>query len=135
MVTQASNDGAFAEVAVAIQAYFRGIYHGDIAMLREVFDPRAELFGDVRGQPYHSALERYLQAVAGRQSPEARGEAFDMRIRSIEVKGAIARATLSVPMLGYRYVDFLNLMQVEGRWRIVGKVFADIADDTKGSAA
>ncbi|MGL4241372.1 MAG: nuclear transport factor 2 family protein [Beijerinckiaceae bacterium] len=123
---------AFSVIAAAIGRYFNGIYTGDIGALRDVFDPRAQLFGEVRGEPYFRDLDAYLAGVAARKSPESLGEPFAMRVLGIEVEGAMARAIVSVPMLGFNYVDFLSLLRTGDQWRIVAKVFTDVPRATTG---
>ena len=61
----------FAALEEAIEKYFRGIYTGDIGLLRSAFHAKAELFGEVKGTPYQRDLETYLSAVANRQSPQS----------------------------------------------------------------
>lgn len=106
-----------------IADYFRGIYEGDIETLRRVFHPQAQLFGDIKGQPYHRTLPDYLEAVRARKSPAALGESFQMRILSIECINGIASARLHCPMLGFNYHDVLALNFIEGRWQVVSKLF------------
>lgn len=112
-----------------IQAYFRGVFQGDIALLREVFHPQAYLFGDIKGQTYCKALEEYLDVVANRQSPATLGETFRMEILSIEILQEVAHVRVHCPMLGYNYYDYLALLQSEGKWKIANKLFTH-ADTT-----
>lgn len=109
-----------------IQAYFGGIFKGDIAQLREVFHPQAYLFGDIKGQTYCKALEEYLEVVANRQSPNALGETFRMEILSIEILQEVAYVRVHCPMLGFNYYDYLALVRSEGQWKIVSKLFTHV---------
>ena len=113
-------------VLAAVDAYCRGVYHGDIALLRSVFDPRAQLFAEIRGQAYYRPLEEYLAVVAARQSPEALGQAFRMKAISVEVTHEIAFAKVHCPMFDYNYVDYLSFVRQDGQWKIVNKTFTDV---------
>ena len=113
-------------VLAAVDAYCKGVFRGDIALLRSVFHPNAALFAEVRGQPYYKPLDEYLSVVATRDSPEALGEAFLMRPVSVEVTHEIAFAKVHCPMLGYHYTDYLSFVRLEGRWVIVNKLFTDV---------
>lgn len=109
-----------------LKAYFRGVFSGDVALLRTAFHPDATLFGEVKGQPYQKALDDYLTIVANRKSPESLGEAFLMKPLAIEVLDNIAFAKTHCQMLGFNYFDYLALLRHEGRWQIVNKLFTHV---------
>ena len=113
-------------VLAAVDAYCKGVFRGDIALLRAVFHPKAALFAEVRGQPYYKPLDDYLAVVARRESPEALGEPFLMKPVLVEVTHEIAFAKVHCPMLGYHYIDYLSFVRLEGRWVIVNKLFTDV---------
>ena len=115
------------EIHAVLNAYFEGIYSGDIALLRSAFHPQACLFGEIKGQAYFKPLDDYLAAVADRQSPKALGEALTMKPLSIEVLDNIAFAKAHCRMLGFNYYDYLSLLRHEGQWRIVNKLFTHVA--------
>ncbi|MDN5200223.1 nuclear transport factor 2 family protein [Fulvivirgaceae bacterium BMA10] len=112
------------EIKEVLNLYFKGIYEGDLNKLKRVFDPNTLLFGDIKGQLYFKNLPDYLEGVKDRESPSELGEAFRMKIISIEISGNIASAKLHVPMFEYNYYDYLGLMKKDGRWVIVNKLFA-----------
>ncbi len=114
------------EIETVIQRYFDGIYTGNLASLRAAFHPTAQLFGTVRGQPYHKTLEAYLAIVAARQSPQALGEARRMTVLTVDVQGPIATARAHCVMLGNNYIDHLSLCLIDGRWQIVNKLFTHV---------
>src|SRR3954466_6978456 len=60
-----------AAIAAALErAYFKGIYEGDIELLKTIYYDNTLLFGDVKGEPYYKTLAGYLDGVANRQSPK-----------------------------------------------------------------
>lgn len=115
-----------AAVLAAVDAYCRGVYHGDVELLRTVFDPRAQLFAQVRGEAYFRPLEEYLGIVASRQSPAALGQAFLMQPIGVEVTHDIAFAKVACPMFDYHYIDYLSFVRQNGDWKIVNKTFTDL---------
>ena len=117
---------AHAEVLSVVDAYCKGVFMGDVELLRSVFHPKAALFAEVRGQPYYRPLEEYLSVVANRQSPGALGEAFRMKPLAVEVTHEIALAKVHCPMFDYNYIDYLSLVRQDGKWRIVTKLFTDV---------
>lgn len=113
-------------ILAVLDEYFAGIYSGDVERLRSAFHPSAVLWGEIKGAPYHKALEDYLDAVRNRTSPRELGESFGMEPISIEVQGNMALAKVRCPMLGYNYVDFLSLLHQNGKWAIAAKVFTHV---------
>lgn len=113
-------------VLAVVDDYCRGVYRGDTALLRSVFDPRARLFAEVRGETYSRTLDEYLAIVADRQSPESLGQAFLMRPIGVEVSHEIALAKVHCPMFDYNYIDYLSLVRQGGNWIIVNKTFTDL---------
>jgi len=111
------------QISDVIKNYFDGIFEGDVTLLRQVFHPRALLFGNVDGQPYEKNLEEYLKVVQNRDSPMKLGEVKRMNIISIEVLGNVSYAKLYVPIFHFNYYDFIALNKINDRWLIVNKLF------------
>lgn len=107
--------------------YFWGLYTGDVLLLRSVFHPEAALFAQPDGKPYHKRLGAYLDGVAQRQSPQAGGESFRMKLLALEVMHDLAIARVHVPARGHDYYNLLSLLRQDGRWRIVNKTFTEPA--------
>jgi hypothetical protein len=107
--------------------YFKGIYTGDINLLKQIFHQDSYLYGDVKGQPYAKTLAVYLDGVANRQSPKDSGKPFKGSIVSIDVVNSIAIAKAQVQMYDFNYVDLLSFHQINGKWFIVNKMLSDVA--------
>jgi hypothetical protein len=120
---------SFDQVSEVLRAYCDGIYSGNVEQLRSAFHPSAILWGEVKGQPYFRPLDEYLTVVRDRESPQARGESYAMRILGMEIHGNIALAKVCCRMLGYNYTDFLSLLYQDNRWGIVAKVFTHLEPD------
>lgn len=108
------------------EAYFKGIYDGDIEALRSVYHPGTLLFGDVKGQPYAKTLDVYLDGVMHRQSPREAGSVFKGTIDSIDVINSIAIARVHVKMYTFNYDEFLSFHKIDNRWMIVNKMITDV---------
>ena len=113
-------------IQALINQYFEGIYTGDVAKLEAVFYPGTMLFGDIKGEPYLKKVAAYLDGVKNRKSPKELEEAFNMEILSIEILGSVATVKAHVPMLGFNYYDFLSLSLMDGKWKIVNKLFSHV---------
>ena len=108
--------------------YFKGIYEGDITILRQIYHPGTLLFGDVKGQPYAKTLDQYLDGVAHRQSPKDSGKPFKGTIFSVDVVNSIAVAKVHVKMYDFNYDEFLSLHKIDNQWVIVNKMITDISN-------
>ncbi|MEU9130134.1 nuclear transport factor 2 family protein [Kitasatospora sp. NPDC048540] len=117
---------ADAETAVraVLGAYFDGLYQGDREALEGVFHPQAVYATATEGPLLLLHMPEYLPMVARREPPAARREERRDRIVSVEFAGPVtALARVECAMGPRRYSDFLTMVQVEGRWQIVSKVF------------
>jgi len=108
--------------------YFKGIYEGNIDILRQAYYPGTLLFGDIKGQPYAKTLDQYLDGVAHRQSPKDSGKPFKGTIISVNVVNSIAVAKLHVKMYDFEYDEFISFHQFDGHWLIVNKMITDISN-------
>lgn len=109
-----------------VQRYFDALHQGDAEALRAVFHPQARLFGEVKGEIVLRELEPYLRLVAGRTSPQQKGESQQMKLLALQIHGATAVATTQCPMLGLNYLDQLSLLKQDGQWRIVNKLYTHL---------
>lgn len=109
-----------------IEAYFEGIYKGDVEQLSGTFHPSAQVTDRVLGQFRVRPAAEYIDGVASRQSPQARGEARAMRVLAMDVLDGVASVTTRVEMLGQRYYNVLSLQRDDAGWRIVHKLFGNI---------
>jgi hypothetical protein len=113
-------------IAAIVNAYLRGVYTGDSATLATLFDPNTQVYGEINGQAYHKTIAAYLEGVAARQSPQQLGEPYRMDILALDSLGSIANVKLHSPMLGFNYYLYLTLRQLDGKWSIVNKTFANL---------
>ena len=106
--------------------YFKGIYEGNLDLLKKVYYTGTLLFGDVKGQPYAKTLDQYLDGVKNRQSPKDSGKPFKGEIISIKLINSIAIAEVRVKMYDFNYHEFLSFHKLNGRWLIVNKMISDV---------
>jgi quinol monooxygenase YgiN len=128
MESQQKDSAAISQVLE--DAYFKGIYEGDVDLLGTVYYPGTLLFGDLKGQPYAKNLPVYLDGVKNRQSPKASGKPFKGEILSIKVVNSIAIAEVRVTMYDFIYHEFLSFHKMDGQWLLVNKMISDTADQS-----
>lgn len=105
--------------------YFKGIYEGNIDLLRKILYPGTLLYGDIKGQPYAKTLDQYLDGVKNRQSPQDSGKPFKGSITAIDVVNTLAMAKVHVKMYEFNYDEFLSFHKIDGQWVIVNKMLTD----------
>jgi len=110
-------------ITQTVQLYFDGMYRGDIGLLRKAFHPKAHLFGYLRGAFVHISVEEWFGMVESRPVPAESGEAYDMRIVSTDVTGAVATVKVADLYQGLRFTDYLTLLKTDDNWAIVNKAF------------
>ncbi len=115
---------AQAEIATALRDYFDGIYTGDVDRLAHVFHPNARLYSATEGPLVDMSLADYLELVAGREAPAASSQRRYDRVVAIDQSGpdtALAKVELGIPPK--YFTDYLSLLRIDGRWRIISKTF------------
>jgi hypothetical protein len=117
-------DTSFEAVVELIGRYFDGLHHSDTQTLRQVFHPSALYACATGGQLLSLRMDEYFPIVDQRPSPARKGEARSDRILSIEFAGPVtAFARVECSIAPKRFTDLLTLIQLDGRWQIIAKVF------------
>jgi hypothetical protein len=107
-----------------LKRYYDALYRCDTALLATVFHASAQYFTASSGDLLHLDMNAYFPIVEQRISPESSGELYAFSIDSIELVGDVtAIARMRCSMLGKDFIDLLTLIQLEGEWKIIAKVF------------
>jgi hypothetical protein len=122
----------FPRIEAVLGHYFDGLHHSDAALLGRVFHPQAIYACATEERLIHMAMDAYLPMVAARPSPASRQEKRHDRIISIAFAGPVtALARVECAIGEKRFTDLLSLVQLDGEWRIIAKVFHfDLASAT-----
>lgn len=115
---------AFAAISAAIQTYFDGLYMSDTERLRRVFHPKARYVTATGDELVDLGMEEYFPIVDARPSPASRNEPRRDQIVSIALAGPKTAAVRVNCAIADRYfTDLLTLIETDGEWRIIAKVF------------
>ena len=112
------------EVKATLSDYFDGIYDSSEDKLRSAFHPDAHIYSATDGTLADFPLDTFVDRVTSRESCSSQGAPRTDKIVSIDFSGpnsALAKVELSIP--GTDFVDFLSLMKIDGRWRIIAKTY------------
>ena len=125
-----SADPRFAELVATLGDYFDGLHHSDAEKLDRLFHPQAIYACGTEGSLTHLTMAEYLPMVAKRESPASRGEPRRDRILAIEFAGPVtALARVECAIGPKRFTDLLSFIRLDGRWRLIAKVFHFDLDD------
>ncbi len=103
----------------AVQHYLDGHATGDPAVMTRAFHESARLQFIRNGQYGTRTLEAYLGGMSG--SP-AEDEA-DRRVVSVDYTGDAGIAKLELNYPDALITDYMQLLKIDGEWKIVNKIF------------
>lgn len=118
------SDPLLSAINNTVQSYFLGMHHRDIAMLRRIFHPDAQLFGYLVGEFEKLSLSQWLDKISHMPIPSENGEIFSMQIVTIDISGGIACVKVKLLYHGLQFIDYLSLVEIDSRWLIVNKTFS-----------
>ena len=111
-----------------VNKYGDGITNGDVALLRSAFHPKAMMYG-ASGDTTTTIMEieGLFGYVASQEAPATTGEQHRCSITKIDV----ARHAANVEVLqencyGVNYVNYFQLLKIEGQWLIVSKAYDSV---------
>jgi hypothetical protein len=113
-----------AALAAAVAEYFAALRHSDTGRLSALFLPEAHLYAPGPEGVADLPLAAWLERVSARPDFGAAGLATPGEILSLDLGApdlGFAKVASTVPPA--RYVDYLSFLRVDGRWRIIAKVY------------
>lgn len=118
---QTADADDLAAIRATVEAYFDGMIRRDRAALDRAFHPEARLIGAPADRIETIEFDEWATYTAEGYSP--RDEGYDNRIVMIDVAGNAAVAKVDLAWPKTHYVDYLTLLETDGRWRIVNKTW------------
>jgi hypothetical protein len=113
-----------AAVEAVLDSYIDACRRGDVDLLKEIFHPDAAMNGYLAGSLLVGGPEPFFEAVAGNPSPAETGAAYSAVVENVAIDGH--QATGIIREKGFLGMDFSNhfqLLQIDGSWKIVAKLF------------
>lgn len=110
-----------------LQAYLDGSRDLDRDRIAPCFHPKAIMSGRLLGNPVIGTPQLYLDDIGRMAAQGVSNEAYAAHIESITVEGSVASATIIMSGLaGLNFKDFMHLVEEEGRWSIISKLFTTV---------
>lgn len=121
----------YKDVLSVLEQYLDGLYRCDARLLGTIFHPDARYATTTGDECLFWSMDHYLPIVAARESPESRGEARDGKVLTVSFAGPnAAMACVQGSIENKFFTDFISLVRLENRWKIVAKVFDYVVKDT-----
>ncbi|MGQ5524068.1 nuclear transport factor 2 family protein [Chitinimonas sp. PSY-7] len=104
--------------------YFEVLQTQDLGLFDQVFHPGCVLYSQQDGATVVRPLPECRRMVEGRHSPQSGGFPRNDEILMVDVLSPdMALAKVRLRLFDSIMVDYLNLMRVDGQWRVVAKHF------------
>jgi hypothetical protein len=114
----------FEAVRKTVNKYGEGITNGDIALLRSAFHPKAMMYGCSSDSVMMVEIEGLFSYVAAQEAPATTGEQHRCTITKIDITGQAASVeVVQENCYGVDYVNYFQLLKIEGQWLIVSKAY------------
>ena len=114
-----SQSSDYAEIETTLKYYLDGGTNNDFETLKKAFHETATM-KFIGGEGYNE-----VNAIAFFQKGMKPGPKQDRqtRISYINVAGTAANAQLEIEYPGFMFIDYMNLLKIDGEWKIVSKIF------------
>ena len=113
-----SEDSDFKQVVKTLNYYLDGGTNNDFETLRKAFHETATMKYVADGYKEVNAIEFFQKGM--KPGPKQNRET---RIVDVHVHGNAANARLEIEYPTFTFYDFMNLLKVDGEWKIVSKIF------------
>lgn len=119
LTSMTAQESDYQLVAKTVNYYLEGGSNNDFQTLKKAFHETATMkYITKDGYKEVNALEFFsgMDASKPRQNRET-------RIADITISGHAANARLEIEYPSFTFVDFMNLLKIDGEWKIVNKIF------------
>ena len=115
-----AQDSDYKLVEQAVNYYLEGGTNNDFEMLKKAFHEDA-MMKYMRDGAYTevNAIEFFGRGMDASKPPQNR----ETRVAEISVSGHAASARLEIEYPTFMFVDYMNLLKIDGEWKIVNKIF------------
>lgn len=109
-------------IEAVIQDYFEGYQKADVTLIKNVFHPNVRLLSVDQGKLDVTEMNDWLRNLEDRHD---RGDIRQgkLTIVSIDQTNETAVVKLKIQFEAFAFTDYLSLLNVKGKWIIVGKIY------------
>jgi len=118
----------YAAVRCVLEQYIEGSYTANTELLKRCFHPKALMSGYLEGQLDIGSPQPFYDELEATPSSKSSGENYQAEIGFIHIAGRMASAAIVEDnLLGMNYVNHFHLLKIEKHWRIISKIYIDVA--------
>jgi hypothetical protein len=105
-----------------IQDYFNGYQQADTTSIQNAFHPDTKLISVVDGKMDITEMKEWIKSLEERR---LRGDFRKgiLKTESIDITKHTASVKLNIRFKEFEFTDYLSLLQIDGQWLIVGKIY------------
>jgi hypothetical protein len=108
----------------AVQYYFDGGRNADSATMGKGFEQTVAHMIYVRDNKLNDVpIPDFLARIHNQRTPEFKPDSNQRRVVSVDFAGTSGIAKLETITPQFVVVDYMSLVKVDGRWKIVNKIF------------
>ena len=104
--------------AITWSAWFRPTK----SLLRQAFHPACRIIGHYHGDLEWLSLDDFVAAIKAEGPAPSDTKPF-WEIQSVDVTGDAAAVKIIDDYMGMRFTDYLSLLQIDGGWVIINKLY------------
>ena len=119
-LAQAQSDNELSAVSTCLNYYLDGGTNNDFATLKKAFHEEATMKFIGKDGKYNSVNAIQFFKKGMKPGPKQNRKT---RITSVEINGHAASARIEIDYPSFRFVDYMNLLKIDGEWKIVNKIF------------
>lgn len=108
-------------VMVPLENYLKGHATGDGEYFKKAFHTEGNLIWIRDGKYTTRSFAEYIAGASGK--PAADEDKRKRRIGTVDVVGNAAIATIILDYPTVRFTDYMSLLKIDGKWKIVNKSF------------
>ncbi len=118
-LTMQAQDSDYALVEKTVRYYLDGGTNNDFETLAKAFHETATM-KYIGGEGYQevNAIEFFKKGM--KPGPKQNRQT---RIAKIDIAGHAANARLEIEYPTFTFIDYMNLLKIDGEWKIVSKIF------------
>lgn len=109
-------------ISVVVRNYVEGMVFADEALLRQAFHPDCRVIGHYHKELEWLSLNDFISAIKAEGPAPKEVKPFWETV-SVDVTGDAGAVKVIDDYEGMRFTDYLSLLKINERWKIVNKVY------------